>query len=313
MSLIFLLSLIGSIVSCSKKEGEFLTLPVAAEDIVYQTVNYVMISSGDANHRGVALYDETGEFLDVVANFRDPATLGYPRGLLQLGNDNILFALDGTDRLETMVFDSFAFSSFFSGGTLAGNIYDLAKNSSNYIFVIESNGVERFDNTGIQTTPLYMGTTIGGCTLNNPRQMIINANDELLVTSYGNHRILHYDVSTDTPTCLTSTGTVNNPYAILAHSNGDIYYATWSDDQIYRANADGSGGAVIFATNTTILSNPTSIVELPSGNIIVASSATDTVEEFEPDGTYVGTFIRDTQSLNILDMTLITREEIVEP
>ncbi|MCB0391010.1 MAG: hypothetical protein KDD58_06960 [Bdellovibrionales bacterium] len=306
------LLIVLAIVSCSKKEAEFLTLPVAEEDLVYQTNYYVAIAGGDTNHRGVALYDEQGNLVDLIKHYRSPTELGTPRGLIQFDNDNLLVALDNTDRIENINLDTFTNSSFFSGGTLSGNIYDIGIDSLQNIYAIESNVVEKFDMLGNQTTPVYINTTVGSCTLNNPRQLVINSSNEMLITSYSNNRILHYDISSTTSSCLTSTVVANNPYGIMVHSNGSIYYNTWSDDQIYRANADGSGGVVVFATNTTILNNPTAMVELPNGNILVASSNTDSVEEFAEDGTYIGTFILDTQSLNITDMVIITREELVE-
>ena len=300
------------LVACSKKEGEFLTLPAAGEDIAYETRHYVVIASGDTNHYGVAWYNDTGELVSLLKNFRSPAGLGMPRGLIQFGNDNLLIALDNTDRIENLNLLDLTTTPFFSGGTLAGNIYDIETDSNNKILVIESNVIERFDSTATQTTPVYINTNLGSCSLNGPRQLVISNTDQLLTTSYSNHRIQHYDISAATPNCLTSTIVANNPYGLLLHSNGSLYYNTWSDDQIWRANADGTNGVVVFATNTTLLNNPTAMVELPDGTLLVASSGTDTVEQFDEDGNLLGTFIRDTQSINITDMAIITRQEVVE-
>ncbi len=275
-------------------------------------VSYIVTAGGTANHYAVAIYDIEGHFLYQINRYRQPASLGIPRGLLQLDNNNLIIALDNTDRLESFLFDDFSFSSFFSGGTLSGNIYGLAKDNSNNILVIESNAIEKFSSEGAQVTPLYIGTTVGGCTLNGPRLMTVNSDDILFVSSYTNHRILRYDISSSTPSCLSSTATANNPYGVLLHSNSDFYYTTFGDDQIYRANPDGSNAVSIFTTNLTILNNPTAMLELPDGTIIIASSNTHTVERFDEDGNHLGTFIRDAQSMNIQDMTIMTRTEIVE-
>ncbi|MCB9027261.1 MAG: hypothetical protein H6625_13150 [Bdellovibrionaceae bacterium] len=315
---IIVITFIGILIgtsSCSKKEGEFLTIPLDAGDVVapvYATNYYVVIASGDTNHYGVSLYNESGQFVNLLKHFRDPSELGAPRGLIQFGNDNLLIALDNTDRIENFNLNTFSNAPFFSGGTLAGNIYDIETDSNNNILVIESNAIERFDSTAAQTTPIYISTTVGSCTLNGPRQMVVNNNNELLVTSYTNGRILHYDISTNTSSCITTTNVAANPYGILVHSNGSVYYNTWSDDQIWRANADGSGGVVVFATNLTILNNPGAMVELPDGTILVASTGTDTIEQFDENGNYIGTFIRDTQSLNVSDIAILSRQELVE-
>ncbi len=299
--------------SCSKNEAEFLALPAVTADAVYETNNYIVISSGDANHRGMAIYDELGNYISQMTNFRDPTKIGYPRGIAQFDNNNILVALDANDRVEMMSLDDYSTTTFYYGTLLNGYIYDLEVDSNSNAYVTESSRIEQFDNTGFNTTPVYINTTVGGCTISNARQMAIDkTNNILIAASYSNARILRYDISGSTSSCLNSTATASNPYGVLLHSNGDIYYTTWGNDQIYRANADMSGATVIFATDTSTLNNPTSLVELPDGTILVASSATDTVEQFEADGTHIGTYIRDTQTLNITDIKIITRTELVE-
>ena len=55
------------------------------------------------------------------------------------------------------------------------------------------------------------------------------------------------------------------------------------------------------------LNNPTAMVELENGDILVASSVTDSIERITEDGTRVGTlpFIRDAFTLNITDMKIL--------
>ena len=298
--------------ACSMKNAEFLTLPVNPTDLVYETNSYIITVGATANHNAVAVYDVDGNLIKQIDYYRQPASLGTPRGIVQMDEDNFLIASDTTDRIDNFLWTGFTPSTFFSGGGLAGNIYDIEKDSSNNLLVIETNTIERFDSAGNQKTPIYIAATVGGCTLSGPRTMAIDANDVLYVSSYTNNRILRYDVSGATSTCLNSTATTASPNGLLIHSNGYVYYNTHGDDQIYRANADMSGATAVFTTNTTILNNPSAMIELPDGTILVASTGTNTVEQFDEDGTYIGNFLRDAQSLTIQDMTIFTRVELVE-
>ena len=67
---------------------------------------------------------------------------------------------------------------------------------------------------------------------------------------------------------------------------------------------------MIFSTNTAVLNDPTALIELPNGNLAVASPTTDAVWEMDTSGVVVGTqpLINHPTSLNIVDMELLDVE-----
>jgi hypothetical protein len=311
----FLFFLLLGVINCSQSGSGFLDATTPVESVtpvpVYQDRQYLFTLGGTVNHYAIGIYDTDGNFLHQISRYRQPSTAAIPRGLVQLDNNTMVFALDTLDRLEIFDFRDFSFNSFFSGGTLTGNVYGMSNDLNNNPLVLESNNIERFDSAGEQTVPVYINTTVGGCTINGARLMVRHEN-QLYVTSYANNRILIYDLNPTVPTCVASIATAVNPHGILIHSNGSLYFNTAGDDRIYRANLDGSGITAIFNTNLGILNNPATMLELPDGSIIVSSTGTNSIERFDENGTYLGVFIRDVLSLSVTDMGFMVRSELVE-
>lgn len=290
-------------IACSDKEGSFLQPPTAAS----AEVSYLITASGDSNTRSVVVYQADGALYSLVKNFR--TDLGTPRGLGAITPTEILVSLDNTDRVHRLGWagDSVGTDEIFTTSGLGGAIYDMEADSLGNVYVLESNRIERYDSTGAQVGNPYISATLGSCSLNSPRGMHLTSNNQLIVTDYNNDVILIYDVSTLTASCVSSNGTVLNPYGIILHSDGFLYFTNFSDDQVWRANGDGSGGAVLTTATTTQLNNPSAIVELPNGNLAVASSATDAVWEIDTSGNFVSSspLILDPLSLNITDMMVV--------
>lgn len=280
---------------CSDEMGSFLTPPLN---------NAILVISGDANHRGVAIYDLEGNLISQITHFRNENKT--PRGLVLYDNMSFLVAHDTTDSIERVFFnghkETFHGSAYFSGA-----IYGITK-AFNKVFAVESSRIEAFDSNGARNASFYINTTVGSCSLSSPRDIITNKNNQIVAVDYNNHRINTYDISS-TPTCVSSNILASNtrPYGITEHSNGKIYVTTFNDDTIYEADPDGSNATSIWTTDLTILRDPTAIIELPNGDLLVASSYLDTIERITTDGTRVGSmpFIRDQNTLNVTDMLLI--------
>ncbi|MCB0377112.1 MAG: hypothetical protein KDD33_01340 [Bdellovibrionales bacterium] len=287
-------------ISCGKEQGDVLSL--ASETST--SIPYLVIAGSDGNHRGFAFYTTDGEFIR-GGNFR--AETATPRGLVALDSENVYMSLDTTDSIYQINLDG-SKTLFHGSAQFSGTIYDLAIGTNGNVYATENNRIEVFDASGIRLGSDLIDTNTGACTLNSPRGMLVNASGQLVVANAGGaDEILTYDISTSTATCVSHVSFGNNPYGILLHSDGYLYVTTQGDDRVYRADPDGSNPVIVWDTDTSIINDPTGIVELPNGDLLVASSATDSIERITTTGERVGTepFIRDVYSLNIADMVII--------
>ncbi|MCB0413798.1 MAG: hypothetical protein KDD50_05665 [Bdellovibrionales bacterium] len=270
------------------------------------SVPSIIVATGDTNSQSLARYDLEGKFVDVIASYRNENAT--PRGIAYADAESVIVAFDTTDFIDRVYFNGTK-ESFYGANQFNGNIYDMELADNGYYYAIESNNIEVFSSAGELQTSMRIPTTVGSCVLSSPRGLAIDANGYLVVTNQGGtDTILRYNISDPlNPSCVSSVAFGNNPYGVLAHSDGYLYVVTQGDDQIYRANADGSGATVIWSVDLTILRDPTAIKELPDGTLIVASSFHDTVERFDTNGNRIGTtpFIRDQSSTNITDMIIL--------
>lgn len=299
-------SLFLLLASCDSVNSDLIDLASSAgeeETPTVTTTSYIVTSGQDSNHMGIAVYDISGNLI-TQTNFKNE--FATPRGLWQYDDTRFLISLDTTDSVYLM--DVQGDKTLFHGSAqFSGSIFDGVTSNDGITFVIESNRIEAFDDNGVRITNYYINTTVGGCTLSNPRGMIINSSGQLVVTNQGgSDQILTYDISSAPVTCVSAVNFGNNPWGLIENNGGGLYITTQGDDRIYSADADGSNASVIWDTDTSVINNPTGIAILPSGNLIVASSANDRIEQITPSGTRVGTvpFINDSNSLNIADILI---------
>lgn len=298
--LVFLILMVA-VGSCGKEQGDILTLESEAGAT---ETPYLVVAGQDGNHRGFAFYTLDGEYV-FGGNFR--AEVATPRGLTPFSPTSVLMSLDTSDSIYEVSVDGTK-TLFHGSAQFNGNIYGIVAADNGRVYAVETNRIEVFDESGLRLGSALINTNVGACSLNNPRGMTINSDGNLVVVNAGGaDAVLTYDISSDTATCLGSVALGNNPYGVLLHSDGFLYITTQGDDQVYRTDPDGSNPQVVWATNTSIINDPTGIVELPNGDLLVASSATDTVERITTSGVRVGTqpFIEDTQTLNLGDLTII--------
>jgi len=288
------------ILSCGKEQGDILDFSSEGDQVIEPLI---VLGSQDTNHRGYATYNLDGVLVS-VGHFREE--VGIVRGLSPFDEDSFLVGLEGTDSIF-IVNRSGEKTLLHGSAQFNGNIYDVVKAPDDFIYAVETNNIEVFSREGLRRADRLIAATVGGCVLNQPRNMIINSNGNLVVVSRGNGRILTYDISQTPATCLSTNNIGNSPYGLVEHSDGFLYVTAQGNHQIYRTNLDGSNPVVIWTTNTAIINTPTGIIEHPSGDLLIASSETDTIERITTSGTRVGDipFIRDAQSLNVADLTII--------
>jgi hypothetical protein len=256
----------------------------------------------------VVKYSIEGEFEQVLY---DSTTLGLiPRGLALYDAFNILVNFDGVDSISKLNIFSGSVSSFHTGALYNGNLFHIA-HQGDVTYAIESNNIERFN--GSDRFPssgnAYIPTTLGLCTINTARGVAINNAGELLVASLTNTRILRYNVSTTTPTCLTSNASfgTNQPIAIMSHSNGKLYFATQTTaDSIFSGPENLSSTPTALVTNG-IINNPSALAEMPDGSILVANDGTYNIDLIDPDtgATIQSPFIKDSFTSFVTDIMVI--------
>ncbi|NJL24552.1 MAG: hypothetical protein HC902_04875 [Calothrix sp. SM1_5_4] len=183
---------------------------------------------------------------------------------------------------------------------LTGTLYQMAYDPLTQVYMaVEGNTIEGFNRAGTRLGNPFINTTVGACVLATTRGVAVTNDSRLLAVGTGNDRLLVYDVSNpNSPTCVSSSTALNafDPIAVLPHSNGLIYVATQANDRIYSFPSDASGaGTVVWDTNLTYVNNPTALLEMPDGTILVASDGTNSIERITTDGTLVGSgsFIKD--------------------
>ncbi len=289
--------------ACDKKEGSFLTESSIEPMIV--------LISGNGSHRGVTAYDLDGNFIKVITDFR--FTGGTPRSITHVSGDTFIVGQENPDQLEYVNLDG-EVSDFFSSNYFSGGIYDAVRDSEGNVYSIESNNIEKIDASGARkpfvTGSAFIQGNADGCSLNVPTKLVLTENNHLIVAGYNSGNITTFDISGDTVTCLSQVNVGNQLYALHLHSNGSLYFGRWANDSIYRADPDGNNATIIWSSNTSIINNPTDIVELPNGNLLIAAYSSHTVEQLDQDGNRIGTipFIADGQTLSVFDIVVTSGE-----
>jgi hypothetical protein len=246
----------------------------------------------------VTMYDLNGRFISIVKDVSAAATI--LRGMAIFDPLHIIVSTDTPDQLSKLNIFTGEFTDFSANALLTGNIYDVVGLGGEDYVVAESNTIERFSgNTRIPTAGNpYINTTLGACVLSTPRGMAKNSSGHLIVASNVNNRLLRYNVSSTTSSCIESNASfgANLPIPVVAHSDGNIYFGTQTNDAIYSLPENFVAGDVatsVLSANASI-NNPLAMAVLPNGNLLVASDGIDTIIEMTTAGTVVNpSFIKD--------------------
>lgn len=269
----------------------------------------ILVASQNTGSYTVSSYDLNGQLMSVLWDSTWENDI--PKGIALFDALSFAILLDGNDRIVRRSLIDNSTTSLVNNANLTGTLYQLAFDEIlGRFYAIEGNFIEAFSRDGTRVGNPYIATTVGGCTLSTSRSLVATSDQRLLVTGTGNDRVLIYDVSGATPTCLTSNTALNglNPIGMILHSDGRIYVATQQDDRVYSLAGDGSGGStVVWATNLGVINNPTELLELPDGTILVASDGTNSIERIDTSGNQVGStsFIRNGFTGLVTQMLLI--------
>jgi len=309
------LSLLFCFTGCSGSGGEDPVseeTPVSTPPISDESSNpavpvfKILIASGDTNHRGITSYALDGSGSENILDLRSFGAT--PNGLAIGFEGSFLTSVDGADSILSVPYSE-DHSFFYGSGLLSGNIYDIEYGPvMNYYYVVESNRIEVFNSSGSRQASALIPAILGACSLTAPRNMHATDDGLLYVADYSGNRILKYDISNHEAVCLESYSVPGlQPYAVIKHSNGLLYFSSYAQDAIFTLNEGDASTVNIYDPGLTILRDPRGLAELPNGDVIVSSSVMDTIEKIDESGARQGfaPFISDIFSLNITDIEIL--------
>jgi hypothetical protein len=293
-TLLITVGVVAGLLACEKKKGAFFAGALG----LYE--DRVIIASQLATALTVASYDMDGNLVAILADYYGENN--GPRGLALFDSMNLLLSLEGNDRID-VVYLGGGTGPYIASSFLTGTIGKLVRHpTSENIFVVENtNSIERFELGGQripQTGNAFVSGAIAPCAAPaSLRAMLVNTNGELLAVQSGATGAFRYTIGpTVASACATATAS-SNVNDIISHSNGNLYYVG-TNSQVYRASQTLTGSTSIFNSVATI-GTPTALAELPNGDLIIASDATDSLEVISTSGVYRGSFAKDTNTQQV--------------
>ncbi|MEZ4858630.1 MAG: T9SS type A sorting domain-containing protein [Flavobacteriaceae bacterium] len=153
------------------------------------------------------------------------------------------------------------------------------------IYVVQwsttDNKVLRFEQDG---TPLGEYTDIGV-----PRSVGLDFDGagNMYVGSYGGNTVTKFDSAGISQGVLINTE-LSGPTNVMIEQGGTLLVLNWNGGNIKRFNASG----VFMETFTTAVTQPEGITTHPvSSNYVVGNGGSAQIDEFAPNGTFVGTIV----------------------
>jgi hypothetical protein len=263
---------------------------------------YVIASSaatGPATAPGyVSMFDNNGKFVSVLDDLYPSSEIA--TGLAYLGNNQVLSAITGSDRIDLYNLVTGAISTFATNVNITGTLRHIARSPSDgSIYIMEDTvqDIEKLDASGNRVGGPFVATTVTTgsvtCTLANPYGVTVipSSGNIAVISAPGAAGRLHiYD---DQGNCLVNnTGAPFNagtPTAIVYHPlSGKLIVAFSTSHAIYAMNVDGSGPVQIYL-QSTIINDPRALAVDSNGNIFVASQGTSTIEKLYWSGTGTAT------------------------
>lgn len=300
-----------AILACSNPSGEFFYGALGLGD------QKILVATQNTGSYQVAMYDLNGRLIDVIADYTLANDI--PKGIAPFDAFSVAVLLDGVDRISRLSLTGQQVPEIANNSNLTGTLFHLAYDRVlERYYAVEGNTIEAFTKAGARLagpgvgTP-YINTPLGSCAIATARGVAATDDGRLFMVASGNNDLNVYNVSGATATCTTANTTMGatTPVAVIVHSNGLVYVATQGDDRVYSFPNSGAGsGTVVWATNLTYINNPTALLEMPDGTILVASDGTNSIERIDTEGNIVGStsFIRDGFTGIVTQMMLIGGE-----
>jgi sugar lactone lactonase YvrE len=165
------------------------------------------------------------------------------------------------------------------------------------VYLNSLHSIKRYDPSNNTFTDYAGSETLTGITegaaltarFNNPRGMVFDANGNLYIADYSNHKIRRIDTSGNVSTFAGSgtvggmngtgtTATFNTPFGLAIDPLGNIYVTEYSGHRIRKITSSGAVTTIVGTGNpgvvdglgtSALLSFPTSIVYSPDGYLFL--------------------------------------------
>ncbi len=288
ISLSFLLALSG----CSGEVGEFYAAALGLNR------DRVFVVSQIAQNLGVHMYTTGGTYLGRLVDYYSDTNA--PRGIAYYDPFSVAISLDATDEIQFLNLDGSArrppLSNNLLTGTIGKMIYDRSRDG---YFIVETNGIEFFSRAGVRVpasgNSIVPGTAQAPCAaLASLRALVLNNSGALITVQSAATASNRYTLGPVSATACAVVTLPTNANDIINHSDGNMYFVG-TNNQVYRTTQVLGSITSIF-NNVATISTPTALAEMPDGNLIVASDATDSIELISTGGTYRSTFARDSNT-----------------
>ncbi|MCR3906432.1 MAG: hypothetical protein NUK62_05360 [Tenericutes bacterium] len=149
--------------------------------------------------------------------------------------------------------------------------------------------------------PLSIQDNLGGLTLNGPRDLTIDRNDNIYIADYGNSRVVKYSLQTDIVTTI-GEGILNQPSGVHVGFDGNLYVADFGNKEAYQFLYDQDTDSYTLGTiysrpiNTPFFQDtdafdPTKIITDRGNNVyILLAGNINGLAEYENNGSFFGFF-----------------------
>jgi len=212
---------------------------------------------------------------------------GCLRVLLLLAGFLVAVAPLRADNPPTFVFE--IDSSAVPGGF---NSSFVVLDSSNNVYAVGYNGVEKFDRTGNFLSQLgSLGTNNGQ--FNYPGSIAVDGGNNVYVVDSGNYRVEKFDSNGNYLTQLGAYGAGNGQFyglfGIAVDSSNDVYVADQSNNRIEKFTSNGNyltQWGSLGAGNGQF-NGPGSVAVDSSNNVYVADQSNNRIEKFDSSGNYL--------------------------
>ena len=286
---------------CEKSKGEFFAAALGLNKA------RVLAASQLATTLNVTSYDMDGNLIGITADYQ--AEANGPRGLALADEMHAIVSLEGDDRLD-LIYLGGGYKSFVQSSFLTGVIGKIVKNrAGTELYIIEAtNSIERFSLSGSRIPTSgnsFVSGALAPCAAPaSLRTLVFNNSNQLIALQSGAATGFIYTIGPTTAAgCTSIAGLPTNVNDVINHSNGYLYWVG-TNSIVYRANQNMSGSVAIF-NNAATISTPTALVELPNGDLLIASDGTDSLEVITTAGDYVGTFHKGTNTQQVHSLLVV--------
>jgi hypothetical protein len=287
---LIILTLLLSVVSCSKKAKEDETTSTTSSDEPIVEPEPDCIEPGDiiVSNSGsdvVLVLNPDGSYKDIAFNVPNISeTIG---GIYWDDLDQKLFvAVDGADRIVEVDPVDCSSTTRISDGNLTGTMKGLSRDVNGDFYIVETSNVEKFNSDGMRITtggwPKSLQTLGTGIDFFNGSTDFVHCSTTTdVVRTYNS-------AGTQIATKSSGIATTTDAMDCMILANGNIAVSWSGTTDTLAIYSSDLATTIATYSNISILSSPGGIAERDNGNLLIVDRLLHFIIEVEADGTYVG-------------------------